>query len=97
VPALTDVVVPEPSQVPAKSTKAATAPTPTYYCLESSHDPRLLTDSRFFYWDLSSTDCPVCPVCNRMVSAQLVPLNAKGQPQIPPGLLELASRIGERI
>lgn len=71
--------------------------TPNYYCLDNKHGPALLTEDRFFYWDANDPGCPVCPVCNKQVNAQAVAYNAKGQPQIPAGLLGLADRIGERI
>lgn len=71
--------------------------TPNHYCLNTDHHPRLLTEERFFYWDETDPGCPVCPSCNRQVNAQRVGYNAKGQPQIPPGLLALASRIGEPV
>jgi hypothetical protein len=70
---------------------------PNYYCLDNKHGPRLLTEDRFFYWDMNQSGCPVCPVCQKQVNAQMVTLNAKGQPQIPDGLLALASRIGEPV
>ena len=71
--------------------------TPNLYCLENGHSVRLLTEDRFFYWDLSEPGCPICPVCQKQVNAQGVAYNAKGQPQIPEGLLGLASRIGEPV
>lgn len=72
-------------------------PTPNYYCLDSAHDPRLLTENRFFHHDPSDPGCPVCPTCKKEVVAQGVGTNAKGQPQIPANLLSLSDRIGERV
>lgn len=71
--------------------------TPNLYCLASGHDPRLLTESRFFYWDMTQPGCPVCPVCQKEVNAQFTGLNAKGQPVIPENLRVLQDRIGERV
>ena len=69
---------------------------PNHYCLNPMHDPRLLTEDRFFYF-ADERVCPVCPVCEKPVNAQFVEYDAKGRPQIPSGLKELASRIGERV
>jgi hypothetical protein len=71
--------------------------TPNLYCLASSHDPRLLTEARFFWADPNDPSCPVCPVCDKQVQAQALEYNAKGQPVIPRNLLSLADRIGERV
>jgi len=57
----------------------------------------LLTEERFFYWDMNLPGCPVCPVCKVEVQAQFVGMNAKGQPVIPANLLALQDRIGERV
>jgi len=86
-------------ETPKSSKKAAAVAStlPNHYCLNPKHDPRLLTENRFFYWDLSDPSCPVCPVCEKQVNAQLLPYNAKGQPQIPPALLALGDRIGEAV
>lgn len=70
---------------------------PNHYCLASGHDPRLLTEARFFWADPSDPACPVCPVCNKQVNAQLLSYNAKGQPVIPQNLLSLSARIGEAV
>jgi hypothetical protein len=70
---------------------------PNLYCLGQGHSPALLTEERFFYWDLNQPGCPVCPVCQKQVEAQFVSTNAKGQPVIPQNLLALADRIGERV
>lgn len=70
---------------------------PNQYCLASSHDPRLLTEARFFWADLNDPSCPVCPTCNKQVQAQALEYNAKGQPVIPRNLLALADRIGEAV
>lgn len=70
---------------------------PNYYCLANTHDPRMLTENRFFYWDPADPGCPTCPVCNRQVQAQSLSYNAKGQPVIPANLLALADRIGEQV
>jgi hypothetical protein len=95
---LTDIQPPSDSgDKPTRGQAAVKVQQPTYYCVENSHSPRLLTESRMFYFDLNDPHPPVCPVCNRQVSAQLVEYNAKGQPQIPRKLLELADRIGERV
>jgi hypothetical protein len=101
VPTLTDIGAQSADAGDAKAssdTKTSTpkAQTPTYYCLENSHDPRLLTEARMFYFDVNA-GCPVCPTCNRQVSAQLVGYNPKGEPQIPANLMALAERIGERV
>lgn len=72
-------------------------PTSNMYCLSSAHDPRMLTENRFFYWDQNDPNCPVCPVCQRQVQAQFCGINAKGQPTIPANLLALSERIGERV
>jgi hypothetical protein len=93
VPTLSDIAA-QPTD--SGSTPTPKAQTPTYYCLENSHDPRLLTEARMFYFDVNA-GCPVCPVCRRQVSAQLVGYSAKGEPQIPPNLMALAERIGERV
>lgn len=71
--------------------------TPNHYCLGLDHHPRLVTEDRFFYWDENDPGCPVCPTCNKQVNAQRIGYNAKGQPQIPVGLLGIASRIGEPV
>ena len=71
--------------------------TPNLYCLSQKHSPSLLTEERFFFWDLGQPGCPICPVCKIEVEAQFVGYNAKGQPQIPANLLALQQRIGERV
>jgi hypothetical protein len=79
------------------SRKAAASMAPNMYCLSNTHGPRLVTEERFFYWDPKDNSCPVCPICQKQVNAQALPYNAKGQPQIPEGVLALAHRIGEPV
>lgn len=91
---------PAASSAPADGPKAETprkTQTPNLYCLKQSHDPRMLTENRFFYWDLARPGCPVCPVCGQEVEAQNLEFNAKGLPTIPRNLLALQERIGERV
>lgn len=70
---------------------------PNHYCTDKNHSPRILTEDRFFYWDDDQPGCPICPVCNKQVSAQRVGVDARGRPQIPANLLALSSRIGEPV
>jgi len=77
-----------------RSSKSST-PAPNYFCLDNKHSPVLLTEDRLFYFD--GPGCPVCPVCQKQVIAQDPSYNAKGQPQIPYGLIGLAARINEPV
>jgi hypothetical protein len=83
-----------PSAPSGRRTVAERAvPAANWFCLDTKHSPVLLTEGRLFYFD--GDGCPVCPVCQKQVVAQVPSYNAKGQPMIPAALLGLSSRIGE--
>jgi len=83
------------ASAPKAPSRKSQAPTPNYYCLNNGHSPRLLDEARLFYFE--GDGCPVCPVCQKQVVAQVPSYTAKGQPQIPFGLQGLAGRIGESV
>jgi hypothetical protein len=95
---LRDQAANDEPQAPSTETRAlapGSDPTPNHYCLNAGHSANLLTEDRLFYYE--GDGCPVCPVCQRQVVAQVPSYTAKGQPQIPHGLLGLAGRIGESV
>lgn len=76
-----------PDEVVAPTPKPVTKSSPWFYCLENSHAPNVIDDERFF--QSNDEGCPICPKCDRQVSA--VPTSGNGV--YPDGILAVAVRL----